>query len=86
MISKKSSSPRINLLRIDFKHMDQLIKHNECNHVITQQHKQYAKDLALVETIPNHPSLSVLIQEKQTHIDIAKYLHTVYIPPVKTKP
>ena len=76
IFSKSSSSPRINLLTMAFKHMDQIIDHNECNHVITQQHNQGTKALVLIETIPNHPSLSLIIWENQTHIDLAKYLHS----------
>ena len=82
--SKKSSSPHINLVRMAFKHIDRLNKHNECDYFITQQNKQYAKALALVDTIPIHPSLSFIIREKQIYIDLAKYLHATCFSPVKT--
>ena len=44
--------------------MDRIVKHNSCDHAITQHYKQDAKDLALVETIPNYPLILIVIQEK----------------------
>ena len=77
--SSKSSSPRINLLKMAFKHTYRLIEHNECDHVITQQHNQDANALALVETIPNHSSLSVIIRKnKHTLILLNIFMHHVF--------
>ena len=55
------------------------IKYNECDHVITQHHKQDAKALALAETILNHHSLSVIMREnKHTLILLNNFMQHIF--------
>ena len=74
-----SSSPRINLPKIAFKQIDQLIEHNECDHIITQKRKQEKNTLAPGETIPNHPSLLVIIRNnKHTLMLLNIFMHHIF--------
>ena len=67
-----------NIFCIEFSLLEKLY------YCITQQYKQDTKALSLLESIPNDPSLSVIIPENQTHIDLAKYLHATCFSLVKT--
>ena len=47
---------------------------------MTQQKEQYLK----VHIEPQNPSLAVIIKKKQTHADLARYLHATCLSPART--
>ena len=50
-------------------------------------HEQTIKDFTQyekIQTSPNNPSIAVIIRKKQTHIDLARYLHAACFSPVKS--
>ncbi len=66
----------------DFRYFDNLISDNIDYITIN---KQMNKDKSLYRPVNiQSPSMSVIIQKKQTHTELVQYLHTACFPPVKS--
>ena len=88
----KVSPPRVSIKRYKQKKKD--IPHNNQKPYKSQStsleailHEQTIKDFTQyekIQTSPNNPSIAVIIRKKQTHIDLARYLHAACFSPVKS--
>ena len=60
------------------------INHTSLNNTLHQQHQQDAKQYKKIIIHNNNPSLSMIIHKKKTHMELAKYLHVAFSPPVRS--
>ena len=67
-----------------FRHFHQLIDDNEDWSLMETQQQTDAKVYFPVKLAPENPKLSVIIQKKHTHLELAQYLHAACFSPVKS--
>ena len=60
------------------------MSHAQCDKIVEQQHKLDEKkaDLLRAAVTPKHHKIGVIIRKKQTHRDLARYLHATCFSPV----
>ena len=61
-----------------------IIDHNILDTCLQQSSKNNAKEYLKVNLAPQTPSMAVIINKKQTHTDLASYLHAAYFSPVRS--
>ena len=62
--------------------LNDFIDHNICESIIEEQHRQDALKYCPVHITRKKHSLSVIIQNKKTHMELSQYLNAACFPPL----
>ena len=82
IIQCKPSSPTKNRVNKILCQLHQLIDDNIHDELINKQQKSDAKLYLPVHILPENPSLSVIVQKKKTHMELAQYFHAACLSPI----
>ena len=79
----KPPAPTKNRIDKTLRQSHQLIDDNIDDELINNQQKSDAKLYLPVHISPDNPSLSMIIQKKKRHMELAQHLHAACLSPVK---
>ena len=61
-----------------------IVDHNILDNFLTNLDKHNQTEYSNADISPTNPSLAVIVKKKQTHSDLAQYLHAACFSPVKS--
>ena len=82
-IAQKANAT-IAIFRNELNQFEDLTDINFLDNQIKKLQKEQNKTYCKVNLQPDHPSLAVIIRKKQTHVELAQYMHATCFAPVKS--